>query len=78
MAVNPMQIMQFAGHWKAFKERHPKLPAFFKAVSEHALSEGAVFELKVTGADGREMVTNMKLTAEDVETINEIKDMFNS
>ena len=58
---------------KIFKEQHPKALAFIKSVSEGDLREGSVIEVKVTTPEGKESVSNIKLTKDDIETFNNTK-----
>lgn len=76
MAFNPMKLMQMQSVFKQFTERHPKLPMFFRAVGSSALVEGTVMEIKVTKPDGTNMVTNLKLSQQDIEAIRQIQQTF--
>ncbi len=73
MAINPMLMMQMAGRFKKFNQEHPKVAPFLRAADHNVVCEGAVVELKITSPDGQEFVTNIKLTADDIETINALK-----
>lgn len=77
MAINPMQLLKIKGLWDQFTERHPKFPAFLKALGQGAVTEGSVFEITVTTPDGRKISSNLKITAEDMELIEEIKSGLN-
>lgn len=68
--------MQMQNTWKAFVERHPKLPMFVRAVGSQALMEGTILEIKVTKPDGTNMVTNLKLSYEDLEAIKQVQETF--
>ena len=68
MAFNPMALLKAKERLKLFKEEHPRVVPFFKSITDD-IEPGAVIELKVTSVDGRESVTNIRLTEEDVETI---------
>ena len=50
--------------------RHNKL----NAVVRRGIQEGTVFEFKVTSPDGQELVTNMRLSAEDIELWKELSE----
>ena len=76
MAINPMQLLKIKGLWDQFTVRHPKFPAFLKAMSQGAITEDSVLEMTVITPDGRKISTNLKVTAEDVEMIREIRDGF--
>lgn len=73
MAMNPIAMMQVAGRVKIFKEQHPKAIAFIQSISGGDLREGTVIELKVTTPEGKESVANIKLTQDDIETFNLLK-----
>jgi hypothetical protein len=73
--MNPMDMMKLAGMWAGFKERHPKIPKFFRRVFEaDMLKEGAVLELTVKGPDGQVMTANMKILPEDMELLKQVAD----
>ena len=76
MAVNPKQLMQMADRLRIFKEQHPRVLEFISAVCRSSLQPGVILELKVTETDGRTSVTNMRLTPEDIETIEIIKKLI--
>ena len=73
MAMNPIAMMQVAGRIKIFQQQHPKALAFIKSVSSGDIREGSVIEIKVTTPEGKESVSNIKLTQGDIETFNLIK-----
>jgi hypothetical protein len=66
--MNPVAMMQAAGRIKIFQEQHPKAIGFIKSLSENDIREGSVIELKVTTPEGKEAVSNIKLTKDDIET----------
>ena len=72
MAFDPMAMMQMKKRLDLFKEDHPKVFPFFSMIRSRGLVEGAVYELKVTTPDGQEYVTNIRLNANDIETIGMI------
>ena len=73
MAVNPMELMKLGERLRIFNSQHPRVGAVLKDVSANAIGEGAVIELKVTSAEGKEFVTNIKVIKEDMETIEILK-----
>ncbi len=52
-----------------FNEAHPRVMPFLEMLKGKALMEGTVVEMRVTDPDGNEYVSNIRLTATDVETI---------
>ncbi len=73
MAINPLALMKMKERMHIFQQEHPKVGPFFSMLREKAVSEGSVVELKVTTPEGEEYVTNIRLTANDVETIHILK-----
>ena len=70
--MNPMALMQFKAKLDRFCHQHPKVAAFFKENNKE-LREGGVIEFRITSPEGRSVAANMRITAEDEETINLIK-----
>ncbi len=75
MAMNPMQLLQLSERLKIFREQHPRVLEFLHAVARNNIQPGVIMELRVTDNDGRTTVTNIRLTPEDVETIQIIKNL---
>lgn len=67
MAIDPMQLLKFKGIWDGFTKRHPKFPAFLKAMTQGTITEGSVIEITVTTAEGKVISSNLKVTKEDME-----------
>lgn len=73
MDMNPMLLMQLQKRLGMFQADHPKVMPFMQAVGNTAITEGTVFAVKVTTPDGKVLESNIKLTANDIETINMMK-----
>ena len=73
MNMNPALLLQLQQRLGVFQQDHPKVLPFFRAVGENAVTEGTVFAIKVTTPEGNVIESNIKLTANDIETINMIK-----
>lgn len=71
--MNPADYLKIFSLWNKFKSNHPKFPAFMKAASTHALKEGSVIEVCVITADGEKIESNIKITAADLELLEEVK-----
>ena len=69
MNFNPMMLMQFQQRIQLFTQEHPKVMPFMTAIKDNALQEGTVFAMKVTTPDGTTLESNIRLTADDIETI---------
>ena len=65
--INPMKLMKIKNAWSRFAANHPKFPLFLNAIVKKGIQEETIFEFKVTYPDGQQLVTNMRLRAEDIE-----------
>ena len=65
--INPMKLMKMKNAWSRFAAHHPKFV-------RKGIQEGTIFEFKVTSPDGQELVTNMRLSSEDIELWKEISE----
>ena len=75
MNMNPMMLMQLQQKLSLFQQDHPKVGPFIRAVGANALEEGTVIAMKVTTKDGKELESNIKLTANDIETLQMMMNM---
>lgn len=73
--MNPMDYMKVFGLWNKFKANHPKFPAFLKAAAQSGLQEGTIMEIKITTAEGEVIESNLKVSASDMELVQEFKQM---
>lgn len=64
--------------WNRFKANHPKFPMFLSALAQNGVEEGTVFEINVTTADGKTISSNLKLSADDMQIIQELKNSMPS
>lgn len=76
MNMNPMKLLQLKGAWDTFQRNHPKFPQFMKAVGKGALAEGTVMEITVTTAEGRTLSTNLKITAQDMDMVKQLREII--
>lgn len=68
-------IFQIKNMWERFTRSHPKFPRFLQVVGSSYLQEGTVIELSVTRADGEQVASNIRLTAEDMELLAALRDL---
>ena len=73
--MNPMDMMKFAGMWKEFAGRHPKFPLFLNALSQNGITEGTILEIQVKQPNGTELSSNLKITKEDMELFQKLREM---
>lgn len=74
--INPMKLLQLKNSWDQFKARHPKFPSFISSVTKGAVCEGSVIEITVTTADGKTISSNLRVTSEDMQLIEDMKELF--
>lgn len=74
--MNNMEaIIKITQGWNRFKNNHPKFPAFLNAIRNKGIKEGTIIAVSITDPDGSVMETNIKVTADDIELFNSLKDM---
>ncbi|MBR3366466.1 MAG: hypothetical protein IKG66_01560 [Lachnospiraceae bacterium] len=69
MAFNPMELLKLKERLDIFRQQHPRVHPFLSEVRGKALQPGSVLEIRVTDPEGKEYVSNIRVTPEDVETI---------
>ncbi len=69
MALNPMKLMKLKERLSLFKAEHQKAIPFMRRLRDSGLEEGTILELSAEKPDGTKMTGNIRLTANDVETI---------
>ena len=74
MNMNPMMLMQMQQRLQTFQQDHPKVMPFFMAVKDTAMVEGTVLAMKITTPDRKTLESNIKLTANDIETMKMMSD----
>lgn len=72
---NPAAILQMMNLWNKFKQNHPKFPKFMTAVYQNGIKEGSIIEINVTTADGQSLNSNLKISADDMELIEQLKNL---
>lgn len=77
MKMNPMDILKLKGSLDGFNARHPKLINFFRDAAPK-INTGSVLELSVTSADGSKMRTNIRVSAEDKELLENLAQLIAS
>lgn len=75
MAINPMQLFAIKGCFDKFSAAHPKFIQFVKAVTANGVTEGTILECKVITPEGKEMQSNIKITAQDLELIEKLREI---
>ena len=73
MALNPLELIKMKGRLDLFSRQHPRFRMFLHELGEKAMVPGTILEIKATTPDGKEYVTNIKLTEDDVQTFDTAK-----
>lgn len=72
---NPADIMKLMGFKNKFESNHPRFVSFIKDVARTGVGEGDILEVSITKPDGTKTTANIKVTADDVVMVNELKTM---
>ena len=73
MAFNPIKLIKNLRN--RFAQNHPKFVKFMSDLASSQIEEGTILEVTVKKPDGRTMVSNIKVTASDLEMLQAIKQM---
>lgn len=68
MAFNPMDMMKLGERFRIFQSDHPRVVAFLQSARGY-VREGTVIEMSITTPEGTKKTTNMRINANDVETL---------
>ncbi len=71
--INPTQLFQLMGAWQKFTANHPKFPKFLKAVAAEGIQEHTIIEVSVTTPEGKTYCSNLKITQEDLDLLEQFK-----
>ena len=72
---NPAALFQMMNLWSRFQKNHPKFPKFLSAVTQNGIREGSIIEVSVTTAAGECFDSNLKITSDDMEIIEQLKNI---
>ncbi len=75
MAMNPADMMKAMSAFKNFQASHPKAVSFFQVVFGSGIPADTVMELTVTKPGENPMTTNIKVTQQDLELFESLKNM---
>ena len=76
--MNPLAMLSLKSAHEKFQGNHPKFMQFIIAMTQYGLEEGTILECKVTTPEGKEIQANIKITEDDLELIEKIKEIKNS
>lgn len=72
--MNPMGIFKIKGLMDKFRDNHPKFLRFL-SVAGNYVGEGSVIEVKIKDANGQEILSNIRVTPDDIELFREFKSL---
>ena len=75
MFENIEAMMKIRKAWMTFSGNHPKFAAFLNEVGRAGAPVGTVIEIHMEYPDGRTISANMRVTPEDMELIESLKNM---
>lgn len=75
MAMNPANVFKLMQMKKKFEHNHPKAVSFVQRVLLSGLLEGSVVEMSVTKPGEDKVTTNIRVTADDLEMMEELKNL---
>ena len=75
MAMDINTIMKMKGAWDTFTRNHPKFPMFLRAITAKGIKEGTIIDINITDPDGTPIGTNIKVTSEDIELFEMLKNL---
>ena len=70
--INPSVVFKLKGLQQRFVADHPKFPSFLQAIKNKGVPEGTVVTLKLEYPNGEVLESNIKVTANDVNSFNEL------
>ena len=73
MAMNPIALFKAKKSWDTFCGNHPRFPAFLQAVQTAGIKEGTIIEVSITTPEGKNMMTNVRITASDMQAFEDLK-----
>lgn len=75
MAMNPSAMFQVMEAFKRFQNNHPKVVSYVKIVFGPGLPEGTVLEITCTKPGEEPVTTNMKITQDDLDLLQSLKNI---
>lgn len=75
--MNPLAMLSLKSALEKFQGNHPKFMQFITAMTQYGLEVGTILECKVTTPDGKELQANIKITEDDMELLEKIKELKN-
>lgn len=76
--MNPLALLSMKSALEKFQNNHPKFVQFLNVMMQTGLQEDTVLECKVITPEGKEIQANIKITQDDLEMIEKLKELKNN
>ena len=73
--LDPRLLFKFKSMMDVFNRNHPKVIPYMHAVSQEALKENTIVDIKFTTEEGECLHTNLKLNKDDIEMFKQLFSM---
>ncbi|MCR4644919.1 MAG: hypothetical protein K5695_05860 [Oscillospiraceae bacterium] len=73
--MNPKEMMKLKPMMEEFRDRHPRFVEFFSYAGQ-SITEDSLIEIAITDADGKKIITNMRVAPEDLELFALMRSML--
>lgn len=73
--MNPIAMMKIKSLMEKFRDNHPKVTMFFAAAPDY-VEEGSIIELNIKSATGNPICTNIRVTKDDLELMEALKEIL--
>ncbi len=73
--MGPADMMKFMEMKNRFERNHPKILSFFRKEILSGIPEGTVLELTITKPGSDPVTANMRVTADDLEMLANLRNM---
>lgn len=73
--MNPMALLKLKSSFDKFQNNHPKFVQFAQVMMQTGIQEGTVLECKVITPEGKEIQANLKITPDDLELLQKLKEL---
>lgn len=70
--MNPIKMLKNKERLELFLADHPKVAPYMHLLSREAIEEGTVLTLTAVRPDGKKYEGNIKINANDVETLRQV------
>ena len=73
--INPLKLLQLKSSWEQFQNRHPQISGLSERGGPGASLKQEPLDVTITSPAGGRIGSNLKLTAEDIQLLQELKEL---